>query len=110
MEGKFLQLRLGPRDHLLLAAASEHRYHNQLLARYLAERGIPHRWEGAARLVVDRPGVVVIGGGRFRLDLARRSLRVWDESSRYGRFEVARLEAQLRAVGPPWDRIALVIG
>jgi|GEM_PF-3273147 hypothetical protein len=45
LEGKFLQLRLAARDYILFATATECRYHNQILARFLSEQGIPHRWE-----------------------------------------------------------------
>ncbi|MEA3275142.1 MAG: hypothetical protein U9Q81_07630 [Pseudomonadota bacterium] len=107
MEGKFLQLRLARRDFLLFAAATEYRYHNQILARFLSEQGIPHRWEDAENLVVDHPELAVTGGGRFRLDRVRQALRLWDESSVYGRFDPSQLAAQLLAAGPPWDRFAL---
>jgi hypothetical protein len=50
MVGKFLQLKLAARDYLLFATATEHRYHNQILARFLSEKAIPHRWEGAENL------------------------------------------------------------
>ena len=110
MEGKFLQLGLAARDYLLFAAATDYRYHNQILARFLSERVIPHRWEGAENLVVDHPELTVTGGGRFHLDPTRQTLRVWDESSVYGRFDPLRLAAQLAAAGPPWDRFALSVG
>ena len=110
LEGKFLQLRLADRDYILYAATTEYRYHNQILARFLSEQGIPHRWEGEEKLVVDYPGLRVVGGGRFRLDAARESLHVWDDSSVYGRFDPARLAAQLAASGPPWDRLSLSVG
>jgi len=108
-EGKFLQLRLAARDYILFATATECRYHNQILARFLSERGIPHRWEQAENLVVDHPELAVTGGGRFRLDVIRESLHVWDDSSVYGRFDPSRLAVQLAAAGPPWDRLALDI-
>ncbi len=110
LEGKFLQLRLAGRDCLLFAAATEHRYHNQILARFLSEQGIPNRWEGAENLVVDHPELAVTGGGRFRLDVSCESLCVWDDSSVYGRFDPSRLAAQLAAAGPPWGRLALSVG
>jgi hypothetical protein len=66
LAGKFLQLRWAGRDCLLFASADEHRYHNQILGRFLSEQGIPHRWEGAENLVVDHPELSIIGGGRFR--------------------------------------------
>jgi hypothetical protein len=109
VEGKFLQIRLGSRDYLIFAAAGEHRYHNQILARFLSQQGIPHHWEGAERLVVSHSQLAVAGGGRFRLDPVQESLRVWDSSSVYGRFDAARLAAQLAGGGSPWDRLALLI-
>jgi len=107
IEGKFLQLHLTGRDYLLFAVASEHRYHNQLLARFLSEQALRHHWADKQNLIVDHPGLVVAGGGRFRLDPARKSLRVWDESSVYGRFDPSQLAAQLSIAEPPWDKLAL---
>ena len=110
LEGKFLQLRLAARDYILCATATECRYHNQILARFLSEQGIPQRWEQAVNLVVDHPELAVIGDGRFRLDVNRESLHVWDDSSVYGRFDSSRLAVQLAAAGPPWNRLALGVG
>ena len=110
LAGKFLQLRLAARDYILFATATECRYHNQILARFLSGEGIPHCWEQAVNLVVDHPELAVIGGGRFRLDVNRESLHVWDDSSVYGRFDASRLAVQLAAAGPPWNQLALGVG
>ena len=110
LAGKFLQLRLAARDYILFATAAECRYHNQILARFLSEQGIPHRWQQAVNLVVDHPELEVMGGGRFRLDVNRESLYVWDDSSVYGRFDASRLALQLAAAAPPWNRLALGVG
>ena len=109
LAGKFLQLRWAGRDCLLFASADEHRYHNQILGRFLSEQGIPHRWEGAENLVVDHPELSIIGGGRFRLDLFRKQLRVWDASSVYGRFDASALSAALAAADPPWSGLTLSV-
>jgi hypothetical protein len=108
LEGKFVQLRWASREYLLFAAA-ELRYHNQLLGRFLSEQGIPHRWEGAENLVVDHPELSIMGGGRFRLDLQTKTLRVWDASSVYGRFDGSALSAQLAAADPPWQGLAVSV-
>ncbi|MCP3878241.1 MAG: hypothetical protein GY701_07595 [Sulfitobacter sp.] len=110
LEGKFLQLRLAARDYILCATATECRYHNQILARFLSEQGVPYRWEGEEKLVVDCPELAVTGGGRFRLDATHESLHVCDDSSVYGRFDPSRLAEQLAATGPPWDRLVLSVG
>jgi len=109
LEGKFLQLRWAGRGYLLFAAADELRYHNQILGRFLLEQGIPHRWEGAENLVVDHPELSIMGGGRFRLDLLTKQLRVWDTSSVYGRFDASALPVQLAAADPPWRGLALSV-
>ena len=109
-EGKFLQLRWAQGDYVLLSAAAELRYHNQILARFLSERGIPHHWEDDERLVFDHPELVVVGGGRFRLDSGEGTLRVWDASGVYGRFDEAALSAQLGAAGGPWEGLGLSVG
>ena len=107
LEGKFLQLSLSGREYLLFAAASEYRYHKQILARFLSEQAIPYRWEGTANLVVEQPELAVQGGGRFRLDANRECLNLWDESGVYGPFDPSRLAMQLSAAGPPWNRLVL---
>lgn len=109
LAGKFLQLRLEGRDCLLFAAIDRYRYHNQILARFLADRGIRHRWENDSRLVVDDTGLHVAGGGRYELDVQRRSLRVWDNSSVYGRFDEALLARQLRVADAPWRGVELIV-
>jgi hypothetical protein len=109
-EGKFLQLNLVAQDYILFATVTDCRYHNQILARFLSKQGIPHCWEREAKLVVDYPELAVIGGGRFRLDLMRETLHVWDESSVYGRFDASWLVVQLIAAGPPWERLVLSVG
>ena len=109
LEGKFLQLRWAGREYLLFASAGAHRYHNQILGRFLSEQGIPHRWEGAENLVVDHPELLIMGGGRFRLNLLKTQLRVWDTSSVYGRFDGSVLSAELAAAEPPWSGLALSV-
>ena len=50
-----------------------------------------------------------MGGGRFRLDLLTKQLRVWDASSVYGRFDASALSVQLAAADPPWQGLALSV-
>ncbi len=109
LEGKFLQLRWAGREYLLFASADEHRYHNQLLARFLSEQGVPHHWEDSENLIVDHPDLTVMGGGRCCLDLQTKTLRVWDESSVYGRFDASELCAQLAAADPTWQRLSVSV-
>jgi len=108
-QGKFLQLAWQGEASLVFAAEEICRFHNQILARFVAANAIPHRWAGAAELVFCHPRLQVLGGGRFRLDLDRHALEVWDESSVYGRFRELDLARLIQAAGPPWHDLLVRI-
>lgn len=108
-EGKFLQLVLGGREYLLFASGEPYRYHNQILARFLAERGVPHRWATSERLEIDGPGPTVVGGGRFRSDATGRVLELWDDSHAYGRFDERGLAEKIAAAGHAWSGYRVAI-
>ncbi len=110
MEGKFLQLRLDGQEWLVFAPRARHRYHNQILAELLGERGTPYVWEdGRTVLGFHDPGVEVIGGGRFAADTEAGTLLLWDDSRAYGRFDERGLAGRIAAAGHPWSRFAVTI-
>ena len=108
-EGKFLQLRLHGREHLVFAAKHLDRFHNQILARFLAERGIVHRWSDEQSLEYDRNAVEIVGGGRFRFDTAANTLALWDNSQAYGRFDSRNLDERIRAGNHRFANLAVEI-
>ena len=107
--GKFLQLALDGTSWLLFAGADPFRYHNQILAAFLDEHGVAHRWRGREVLEYDRQRVRVAGGGRFDLDLDSATLEVWDNSTAYGRFHEELVTQQLAATDPPWSVLSVRI-
>ena len=102
-EGKFLQLRWHGQEYLVFAPQTLHRYHNQLLAHFLADHAIPHRWLNQEKLQIDGPKVTVIGGGRFRVNTLTATLLLWDNSQAYGRFEESDLPNKIAGAGHPWS-------
>lgn len=95
--GKFLQLLWHGDEYLVFAQAMAYRYHNQILARFLAERGIAHHWRDEQTLEFDTQVLDVVGGGRFRVDDNARILRLWDQSQAYGRFAESELVQRIAA-------------
>lgn len=108
-EGKFLQLVLRDTEYLVFAPRALHRFHNQILAGFLAERDIPSRWIGEQTLEVNAPDLAVIGGGRFRVDNDTGTLELWDNSQAYGRFEERGLPGKIAAAGHRWGRYRVKI-
>ena len=109
IEGKFVQLRLKNEEYLVFAEAGLHRFHNQILAQFLTDRGLPHRWRDDQTLEVDLPEFAVSGGGRFRADPETRTLELWNSSQAYGRFEERGLPEKIAAAGHAWSGFTIRI-
>ena len=101
--GKFLQLTLRGREHLLFAPFENHRYHNQILGQFLAEARIRHRWINEERLEYDFPALNVIGGGRYQVNTQQKTLVLRDISQAYGRFDAAGLAEKIAGAEHPWS-------
>jgi hypothetical protein len=108
-QGKLIQFRWRGQEYLVFAPFEIHRYHNQILGHFLKDHGIVHCWLDEQRLEIDDPGLRVIGGGRFRLDLARHSLELWDDSQTYGRFDELGLAGKIARAGEPWGGLRLKV-
>ncbi|HYQ91970.1 MAG TPA: hypothetical protein VES89_07820 [Candidatus Competibacteraceae bacterium] len=102
-EGKFLQLRWRGREYLVFAPLAQHRYHNQLLAHFLTDHAIPHRWLNQETLQVEALELAVSGGGRFRVNTLTKTLLLWDNSQAYGRFEESGLPDKIAGAGHSWS-------
>jgi hypothetical protein len=102
IEGKFVQLLWRKREYLLFSPFELHRYHNQILARFLKDKDIDHRWTNEITLEMDDHELKVVGGGRFRLDQDEQTLHLWDNSQAYGRFKEFGMSARIGAAEVPW--------
>jgi len=106
-QGKFLQLMWRGQEYLIFAPSGLHRYHNQILAHFLTDNTISHRWVTQERLEFAHPALVVIGGGRFRVSTEEKTLALWDDSQAYGRFQAPGLADKIAAAGHPWSRFTI---
>jgi len=109
LTGKFVQFRWRGIDYLLFATKAEHRFHNQMLARFLEEHGLPHRWENDETLAIEVDDLIVIGGGRFHYVANGNHLELWDNSQAYGRFDEEGLAESIHSCPPPWADARVII-
>lgn len=108
-EGKFVQLTVHGGEHLVFAARVLHQFHNQILARFLGERAVPHRWVDPQTLAIASTDVAVAGGGRFRVDNVAHTLDLWDNSQAYGRFNDQGLAEKIAAAEHRWHTYRIQI-
>lgn len=108
-EGKFIQFRWQGNEYLLFATRDQHRFHNQMLARFFADHGLPHHWRDDESLAFELPEFTVMGGGRFRFTQEPARLELWDNSQAYGRFNEEGLADRVKASDHLFGRGEVII-
>ncbi len=94
--GKFVQLRHGDTEYLVLSPKEYSPYHADILERFCRERSIDGAYvEGKKRFDIHDPEWVVRGGGKFVIDETKRHIRFYDNSMAYGRFDQRGLEKKV---------------
>ncbi|MDJ0862557.1 MAG: hypothetical protein QNJ87_10820 [Gammaproteobacteria bacterium] len=102
VDGKFLQLLIDGWTYLVFSPTSVHRYHNQMLAQFLKDRGVAHHWVSREQLEYDTTKLEVIGGGRFQVNHREEILDLWDDSHAFGRFDEQGLAESIARADHPW--------
>lgn len=103
INGKFLQLTWHGQEYLIFAHFELHGYHNQILGHFLEDHAVPHCWVTKETLEVYEPELIVIGGGRFRVDTEHGTLALWDDSQVYGRFDKRGLLDKIATASHEWN-------
>jgi len=94
--GKFIQVRHGDTEYLVLSPREYSPYHADILERFCRERSISGAYaEGKKRFDIHDAEWVIKGGGKFEIDETKRQIRFYDDSMAYGRFEAGRLREKV---------------
>ena len=109
-QGKFLHLVEGGEKELLVLSPYElSMFHAQILERYCVLNGVEGRFIRKPELYeVIGADIEVIGGGHWRLDEAQCLLRLFGESTVYGRFGAQGLWDKMRAM-QEYEKYKIVI-
>jgi len=96
LRGKFVLIQKGPTEYLVLSPTEFTPYHADIVERFCGEKGIEGTYEkGKKRYDIDDPAWVIAGGGKFEIDRVKRSVRFYDDSMAYGKFEGEGLREQV---------------
>jgi len=107
--GKFVQFRWRGVEYLLFATRDQHRFHNQMLARFLEQHGLPHRWSDDETLEINTDELQVTGGGRFHIEPGHQQLELSDNSQAYGRFDETDIEEKIRTAESLLSRYSITV-
>jgi hypothetical protein len=94
--GKFVQVRHGDAEYLILSPKEFSPYHADILERFCRERSIDGAYqEGKKRFDIHDAEWVIQGGGKFEIDDKKKFIRFYDNSMAYGRFEARGLRKKV---------------
>jgi hypothetical protein len=94
--GKFIQIRKGDAEYLVLSPKQFTPYHADLVEKFCLEEGIEGSYNSAMkRFNIHDPAWVIAGGGRFEIDRAKKCIRLYDNSMAYGKFDPTGLKEKI---------------
>jgi len=88
ISGKFVRIRNGTTDYVIFSPKEFTKFHANIVQRFCLDKGIEGNYdpEGKRYDIPDRSWVV-LGGGKFEKDENGKTLRLYDNSLAYGKFE-----------------------
>jgi hypothetical protein len=97
--GKFVQIRRGQELFLVLSPKELTKYHANIVERFCMDKSIEGTYDAKREkfLVTDRSWQVV-GGGKFERDEHKKTIKFYDNSMAYGKFDVTGMRATLAAL------------
>ena len=94
--GKFVQIRKGLTEYLVLSPKEFTRFHADIVSRFCTDRKIPGVFNGRSKSFdIHDPSWVVAGGGKFEIDRGKKYLRLYDNSMAYGKFDRRGLKEKI---------------
>ncbi len=85
--GKFVQIRHGNSLYLVFAPQGLSHYHANIVERFCSDKGIDGSYDSERKKYnVHDKDWIVAGGGKFAIDRMQKTLKLYDDSMAYGKF------------------------
>ena len=107
--GKFVQIRNESMEYLVLSPRDFTKYHANIVERFCLDKRI----EGSYDLDRKRYDIYdqewdIVGGGKFEIDATKQTIRFYDESMVYGKFDSRGLPEKVNAI-PAFSEFSVVL-
>ncbi|MGE5172232.1 MAG: hypothetical protein ACM3MD_00220 [Betaproteobacteria bacterium] len=96
LSGKFVQIRNESTEYLVFSPKEFTKYHANIVERFCFDKGIEGGYvsEGKRYDIYDRAWIVS-GGGKYEIDRYRKTLKLYDDSMAYGKFDIKGLREKM---------------
>lgn len=90
--GKFVLMSHGDTLYLVIAPRELSKYHANIVERFCIDKGIGGSYDSEGkRYNVQDQDWIVAGGGKFAIDRSQKTIRLYDDSMAYGKFDTTEL-------------------
>jgi hypothetical protein len=99
ISGKFVRIRGKAADHLAFSPKGYAKYHANIVDRFCADKGIKGSYnkEGTKFIIADTAWEV-LGGGKYDLDRNKKTVKLYDNSMAYGKFDRQWLQDSVQSI------------
>jgi len=92
VRGKFIQIMKAASQYLVFSPTEFTKYHANIVERFCMDKGIEGRYDAERkRFDIYDTAWTIVGGGKFEIDRARKTIKLHDDSLAYGKFDKAGL-------------------
>ena len=107
--GKFVQIRNGDTLYLVLSPKELTKYHANIIERFCMDKGIEGSYDARReKFTVHDTAWQIVGGGKFERDGIKKTIKLYDNSMAYGKFDPTGLREMIAAL-PAFSGYAVMI-
>ena len=94
--GKFVQIRHGSTEYLVFSPKEFTKYHANIVERFCLDKGIEGGYDsGGKRYDIADSAWVVDGGGKYEINMNKKTIKLYDNSMAYGKFDIPGLREKI---------------
>jgi len=98
-EGKFVQIRNGDKEYIILSPAGFSMYHGNIAEEFCKQNNLRGHWNtGKTIYEIEDRSWTIVGGGWWAIDTEKKTLDLGSSSQAYGRCDSAGLGDRIRAL------------
>ena len=82
--------------YCILSPKEFSKYHANIVERFCRDKGIEGRYDSRReKFIIDDQAWVIVGGGKFERDSNKKTIKLYDNSMAYGKFDPTGLKEML---------------
>jgi hypothetical protein len=107
--GKFVQIRNESMEYLVFSPKDFTKYHANIVERFCLDKGLEGSYDpDRKRYDIYDQEWDIVGGGKFEIDTTKQTIRFYDDSMAYGKFDSSGLREKVNSV-PPFSGFFVVL-